>query len=68
MQFTIILGAWLAIVLGSIGPLILLILAKVFIEIRWRSSPDTLPIFDKQKASAAILRDERPSGRVSEEG
>jgi hypothetical protein len=68
MQFTIILGAWLAIVLGSTGPLILLILAKVFIEIRWRSSPDTLPIFDKQKPSAAILRDGRPSGRVSEEG
>jgi len=39
MQLTIILGAWLAIALGSVGPLILLILAKVAVEIYWRDSP-----------------------------
>jgi hypothetical protein len=67
MQFAIILGAWVAIALGSIGPLILLILAKIFIEIRWRNSPDALSIVDKQKPSAAMLRDGRPIGNVSEE-
>jgi hypothetical protein len=70
MQLTIIAGAWLAIVLGSIGPLILLILAKVFIEVRWQGNPGAIPMFDKNKKepSAAILRDGRPSKQVGEEG
>jgi hypothetical protein len=68
MQLTIIAGAWLAIMLGSIGPLILLILAKIFIEVRWRGNPDAIPIFNKKKPPAATMRDGRPTTQVSEEG
>jgi hypothetical protein len=68
MQFAIILGAWFAIAAGSIAPLVLLIAAKTVVELFWDGGPTVSAPPANAKPPAAILRDERPSGRVSEEG
>jgi hypothetical protein len=60
MQFAIILGAWFAIAVGSVAPLVLLIAAKTVVELFWDGGPKMPAPAANAKPPAATMRDGRP--------
>jgi hypothetical protein len=53
MQVAIILGAWFAIAIGSIGPLILMILCKTTIDLLWQAFQPAATAMSRARNSSA---------------